>query len=100
MAWRARAAAFASRVFGLLRSRSLSGWVNEAAVTSLPHMLERPAKVVYGSLAKFETDPNVVCVRINGLALMILKDAFPSLRIEGKPQCHIIAIAKENGKIA
>src|SRR6266436_4931576 len=27
MAWRARAAAFASRVFGLLRSRSLSGWV-------------------------------------------------------------------------
>jgi uncharacterized protein (DUF169 family) len=25
---------------------------------------------------------------------MVLHDAFPSLRIEGKPQCHIIAIAK------
>ena len=32
--------------------------------------------------------------------LMILKDAFPSLRIEGKPQCHIIAIAMESGEIA
>jgi uncharacterized protein (DUF169 family) len=31
---------------------------------------------------------------------MTLKDAFPSLRIEGKPQCHIIAIAKEGGEIA
>jgi len=77
-----------------------SGWVNEAAVTSLPHVFERPAQVVYGPLAKFETDPDVVLVRLNALALMIIKDAFPSLRVEGKPQCHIIAIAKENGEIA
>jgi uncharacterized protein (DUF169 family) len=77
-----------------------SGWVNEAAVASLPHVLERPAQVVYGPLAKFNTDPDVVLVRINALALMVLKDAFPSLRIEGKPQCHIVAIAKENGEIA
>ncbi|MGB5539226.1 MAG: DUF169 domain-containing protein, partial [Gammaproteobacteria bacterium] len=26
---------------------------------------------------------------------MTLSDAFPGLRMEGKPQCHIIAIAKE-----
>ncbi|MGA6969983.1 MAG: DUF169 domain-containing protein [Candidatus Binatus sp.] len=77
-----------------------SGWVNEAAVASMPHLRERPAQVVYGPLAKFNSDPDVVLVRINALSLMILKDAFPSLRIEGKPQCHIIALAMENGEIA
>lgn len=77
-----------------------SGWVDETAVASLPHLHERPERVLYGPLARFRTDPDVVLVRINALALMILKDAFPSLRIEGKPQCHIIAIAMENGEIA
>jgi len=77
-----------------------SGWVKDAAMSSLPHVLGRPAQVVYGPLAKFETDPDVVLMRINALALMTLKDAFPKIRIEGKPQCHIIAIAKENGEIA
>jgi uncharacterized protein (DUF169 family) len=77
-----------------------SGWVNEAAVAALPHVRERPSQVVYGPLAKFDTDPDVVLVRINALALMVLKDAFPSLRIEGKPQCHVIALARENGEIA
>ncbi len=77
-----------------------SGWVNEAAMSSLPHLRNRPAQVVYGPLALFATDPDVVLVRLNALALMTLKDAFPNLRIEGKPQCHIIAIAKENGEIA
>jgi hypothetical protein len=42
----------------------------------------------------------VVLLRVNGLALMTLKDALPELRIEGKPQCHIIAIAKEQGVVA
>jgi len=26
---------------------------------------------------------------------MVLSDAIPALRIEGKPQCHIVAVAKE-----
>jgi uncharacterized protein (DUF169 family) len=30
----------------------------------------------------------------------VLHDAMPGLRIEGKPQCHIIAIAKEQGEAA
>jgi len=77
-----------------------AGWVDQAAVASLPHVLERPAEVVYGPLAELEVDPDVVLVRINGLALMTLKGAFPSLRIEGKPQCHIVAMAKERGEIA
>ena len=36
----------------------------------------------------------------NGKQLMVLHDAWPSLRVEGKPQCHIIAIAKEQGEVA
>jgi uncharacterized protein (DUF169 family) len=31
---------------------------------------------------------------------MVLSDALPGLRIEGKPQCHIVAVAKEQGEIA
>ncbi len=31
---------------------------------------------------------------------MILHDAIPTLRFEGKPQCHIIAIAKEQQEVA
>lgn len=77
-----------------------SGWVNEAALSSLPHLVDQTAQVVYGPLAKFVTDPDVVFLRINPLALMTLKDAFPRLRVEGKPQCHIIAIAKESGDVA
>ena len=31
---------------------------------------------------------------------MIVTDALPELRIEGKPQCHIIAVAHEHGRVA
>ena len=31
---------------------------------------------------------------------MMLHDAWPELRFEGKPQCHIIPIAKEQGELA
>jgi uncharacterized protein (DUF169 family) len=45
-------------------------------------------------------DPDVVLIRVNGKQLMVLSDALPGLRIEGKPQCHIIAVAKEQGEVA
>ena len=31
---------------------------------------------------------------------MVMTDALPELRIEGKPQCHIIAVAHEHGRVA
>ena len=77
-----------------------SGWVDEAAVGQLPVVQDRPGAVDYGPLKDCVNDPDVALVRINGLALMTLKDAIPDLQIEGKPQCHIIAIAKEHGKVA
>lgn len=77
-----------------------SGWVDQAAVMGLPRVAEKPGAVVYGPLAHASSAPDVVLVRIGGLALMTLKDALPELRIEGKPQCHIVALAKDHDVVA
>lgn len=71
-----------------------SGWVTPEAAMALPVVEDQPEEVVYGPLAETPSDPDVVLLRITGRQLMVLHDAFPTLRIEGKPQCHIIAIAK------
>jgi len=31
---------------------------------------------------------------------MLISDALPDLYIGGKPQCHIVALAKEHGQVA
>lgn len=72
-----------------------AGWVDAASVAAIPHVSGKPARIVYAPLSRMPCDPDVVLLRISGLGLMTLKDAFPSLRIEGKPQCHIVAIARE-----
>lgn len=71
-----------------------SGWVTPEAAMGIPVVTERPEEVVYGPLSDTPSDPDVVLIRITGRQLMVLHDAFPDLRIEGKPQCHIVAIAK------
>ena len=77
-----------------------AGWVDQEAVMALPHVAEQPESVVYGPLSERHTAPDVVLLRINGLALMTLKSTFPEMPIEGKPQCHIVAIAKEQSTVA
>jgi uncharacterized protein (DUF169 family) len=77
-----------------------SGWVDREAMASLPTVRARPARVVYGPLAELAVVPDVVLLRINGLGLMTLQNALPALRIEGKPQCHIVALAAEHGEVA
>jgi len=61
---------------------------------------EKPGAVTYGPLAETPTDPDVVFLRVNAKQLMVLSDAIPGLRVEGKPQCHIVAIAKEQNEPA
>ena len=51
-------------------------------------------------LAETAVDPDVIFLRINGKQAILLFDAWPELRFEGKPQCHIVAIAKEQGEVA
>jgi len=77
-----------------------TGWVTMDVVPQIPVVTEAPGAVTYGPLAESPIDPDVVLLRVNGKQLMVLSDAIPGLRIEGKPQCHIVAIAKEQGEIA
>jgi uncharacterized protein (DUF169 family) len=77
-----------------------SGWVTMDMVPGIPVVADKPETVTYGPLAESPIDPDVVLIRVNGKQLMVLSDALPNLRIEGKPQCHIIAVAKEEGEVA
>lgn len=45
-----------------------SGWADEAMVRQLPVVTNKPGTVVYGPLAESQIEPDVVLVRINGLA--------------------------------
>ncbi len=72
-----------------------SGWVTIDAVPQIPVVREKPGAITYGPLAETPVDPDVVFLRVSGRQLMVLSDAIPELRIEGKPQCHIVALAKE-----
>ena len=74
-----------------------SGWVTMDVVPQIPVVHEKPGAVTYGPLADTPIDPDVVFLRLTARQLMVLSDAIPGLRIEGKPQCHIVAVAKEEG---
>ena len=75
------------------------GWVTMDAVPQIPVVRRRPAAVSYGPLADTPHDPDVVLLRLTARQLMVLSDALPGLRVEGKPQCHIVAAAKEQGEV-
>jgi uncharacterized protein (DUF169 family) len=77
-----------------------AGWVTMDVVPQIPAVRTRPGAVTYGPLAETTVDPDVVLLRIHAKQLMVLSDALPGLRIEGKPQCHIVAVAKEAGQVA
>ena len=77
-----------------------TGWVSADDVPDIPVVSERPGAITYGPLADTTVDPDVVLVRLTAKSLMVLSDALPGLRVEGKPQCHIVAVAKEQGEVA
>ena len=76
-----------------------SGWVTMDIVPHIPTVTELPGAVTYGPLADTPIDPDVVLVRLTAKSLMVLSDARPGLRVEGKPQCHIVAAAKEQNDV-
>jgi uncharacterized protein (DUF169 family) len=77
-----------------------AGWVAPEMFPAIPVVKERYRYVSYGPLKDAAGVPDVVFLRVNAKQAMTLSDAFPGLRFEGKPQCHIIAIAKEQQEIA
>ncbi|HKH88970.1 MAG TPA: DUF169 domain-containing protein [Acidimicrobiales bacterium] len=76
-----------------------SGWVTPEMVPAIPLVSERPGAITYGRLEAVPEGvaPDVVMLRVNGRQLMVLSDSVPGLHIDGKPQCHIVAIAKDRG---
>src|SRR5262249_6900820 len=77
-----------------------AGWVATEAVGRIAVVREKPTSIVFGHLHDMPIEPSVILLRLNGKQQMLLHDAWPELRFEGKPQCHIIPIAKEQGEIA
>ena len=77
-----------------------AGWLKPEAVARIAVVREKPKSVIYGPLRDMPVEPSVILLRLNGKQQMLLHDAWPGLRFEGKPQCHIIPIAKESGEIA
>src|SRR2546421_12381705 len=76
-----------------------SGWITEDMIPAIPVVRDRPGAITYGPLADTPVEPDVILVRLTAKSLMVLSDALPGLRIEGKPQCHIVAAAKEQGEV-
>ena len=74
-------------------------WVPADILPKIPAMKRKPNFVVYGPL-KAAARADVVFLRLNGKQLMLLHEAVPELRFEGKPQCHIIPMAQETGAVA
>ena len=77
-----------------------ANWVDPKVFPEIATVRSRSEAVVYGPLADSKTDPDVIFLRLIGRQVMQLHAAVPSLRFEGKPQCHIIGIAKEHGEVA
>jgi uncharacterized protein (DUF169 family) len=74
-----------------------SGWVTMDMVPQIPVVHQKPQCITYGPLPDTRLDPDVVLLRLNPKQVMIMHDALPGMRMEGKPQCHIIAIAGTAG---
>src|ERR1700759_5560479 len=77
-----------------------SGWVTLDVVPHIPVVKEKYEYITYGPLPEPLADPDVVFLRINARQAMILSDAVPGLKFEGKPQCHIVPMAKEQNAVA
>ena len=76
-----------------------AGWVAESDFDRIPAVESGSEVVTYAPLARAKY-ADVVLVRLHSAGLMTLLDAWPELVIEGKPQCHIVALAKQDARVA
>jgi uncharacterized protein (DUF169 family) len=77
-----------------------AGWVTPEVFPAIATVSTRPVAITYGPLAETTIAPDVVLVRTSARGVMTVGDAVPDLVIDGKPQCHIVAIAKEQNRPA
>ena len=77
-----------------------AGWFSQVGFCRILGFKMKPKAGVYGPRGVTTVAPDVVFVRLNGKQAMMLHDACPDIKFEGKPQCHVIPMAKDHGKIA
>lgn len=77
-----------------------AGWVTPEMFPQIPAVKGTPRHVSYGPLYETTLEPDVVFLRLNAKQAMVLSDAVAEIAFQGKPQCHIIAIAKEQNQVA
>jgi uncharacterized protein (DUF169 family) len=77
-----------------------AGWVSPDVLPQIPVVKGAPKYVTYGPLYETSLEPDVVFLRLSAKQAMVLSDALPGIAFQGKPQCHIIAIAKEQNQVA
>lgn len=77
-----------------------TGWVDPDDLPSIPVVAGGDEVITYGVLGSVAVDPDVVVVRLTAEQAMVLHDAIPELQVTGKPQCQILALAKDRGEIA
>lgn len=75
------------------------GWVTMEAFAGVAALGRRPSSIVYGPLADTPHDPDVVLLRLSPYQAMELGDAV-AIHLSGKPQCQILPIAIDQGKVA
>jgi uncharacterized protein (DUF169 family) len=76
------------------------GWITPQQFSDVPAIAISPAAVTYGPLCEQTQIPDVVLLRLSPHGVMLIGDACPGLQIEGKPQCHIVAIAHNDQRPA
>jgi uncharacterized protein (DUF169 family) len=62
-----------------------TGWVTPEALGRIAAVREKPTSVIYGPLRDMPIEPSVILLRLNGKQQMLLHEAWPDLRFEGKP---------------
>lgn len=82
-----------------VRSLLESEWVTPEEAMELPVVKNRYKFITYGPMTQTSIDPDVILLRLNAYQGMVLHDALSDMPIVGKPQCHIIPLAKERNQI-
>ncbi len=75
-------------------------WVDPEIFPHIPTVQKKYSAIVYGPLAETALEPDIVLLRLNAKQAMQLHSALPSIRFEGKPQCHIVPISLEQNEAA
>ena len=76
-----------------------AGWVSSEIFPSIPVVKTKSEFICYGPLSETIIVPDIILLRVIPKQVMQIQSAVRHLRFEGKPQCHVVALAKEQGEI-